>query len=499
MPAVGYEYLRQHLGLNAFAPARPALVKPVMRLDPNPGFIGVPAVMAPTDGDLLGHVLFALKHEGTDLAILAEALPHVDAAHLLDELRLTPSGKYLRIAGFLWEAFTATELPDLPPLRGATAPVFDPARYITAPGERSARWKVAFNGLGSLAYCATVRRTPEIEAGLATDILKRANRFAADTDKPMLDRALSWAYLGETRASFEIEHETPSPDKARAFVDLLRHAHAPQALTEDYLVELQRIAVSNPFDRAATFRHEQNWLSSGAAGVLGVSYVPPPPAQVTELMQALMDFANTSARMIDPLVAAACVSFGFVFIHPFMDGNGRLSRFLFHHALSQSGRLVGGLILPVSIAMARHEADYLATLQGFSQQARKRWNVAWLDGETFDFQFTGSPAIYRYWDATACVAFGLRMAEAALSVDLRAQVEFTRRYDRIVRRINARFDIRNAVLNTLVVSALEHGSVSQRRRDQFAHAVPAGAFDAIEQAVADVLTDVGDTAPRKVD
>lgn len=492
MLAVGYEHLRQLLRLSAFASLRPALVKPMLRIDANDAFIAVPAAMAPTDDDLLGHVLFALKHEGTNLQILAEALPHLDAAQLVAALRATPSGKYLRIAGFLWEALLGRQLDDLPPMAGATVPVFDPQRYVTAPGPRSPRWRVQFNGLGSLDWCATVRRTSAIEAGLAADVLARTNAFAASTERAMLDRALSWAYLGETRASFEIERESPAPDKARAFVELLRHAHAPRALTEDYLVQLQVAMVANRYDHAAAFRHQQNWLSDGAAGVLGVSYVPPPPEQVPALMQSLMAFANDKTRAVDPLVLASVLSFGFVFIHPFMDGNGRLSRFLFHHSLCQSGRLSDGLILPVSIAMARHEADYLAALKSFSQRARKRWDVRMPDADRFDFRFQGSASLYRYWDATECVAFGIRMAETALSENLQQQVAFARRYDRVLKAINARFDIRNNVLNTLVISALEHGGLSKRRRDQFAHAVPEGAFEAIAQAVLDTRDEAGD-------
>ncbi len=101
MPAVGYEHLRQYLRLGAFAPLRPALVKPMLRIDANDAFIAVPAAIAPAHDDLLGHVLFALKHEGTNLQILAEALPHLDSEQLVAALRATPSGKYLRIAGFL--------------------------------------------------------------------------------------------------------------------------------------------------------------------------------------------------------------------------------------------------------------------------------------------------------------------------------------------------------------------------------------------------------------
>lgn len=174
-----------------------------------------------------------------------------------------------------------------------------------------------------------------------------------------------------------------------------------------------------------------------------------------------------------------------------MDGNGRLSRFLFHCALAQSGCLPDVMILPVSIAMARHGKQYLAALHSFSRPARERWDVRMLEAERFDFRFTGSPTLYRYWDATDCVAFGLNMAETALTENLHQQVDFTRRYDTIVRTISARFDLRNSILNTLVLSALELGRISQRRRDQYAHAVPAEAFDAIEQAVADSIDQSG--------
>jgi Fic family protein len=43
---------------------------------------------------------------------------------------------------------------------------------------------------------------------------------------------------------------------------------------------------------------------------------------VGELMNELVSFANTAPREVDPIVAASVASFGFVFIHPFLDGNG---------------------------------------------------------------------------------------------------------------------------------------------------------------------------------
>ncbi len=267
-----------------------------------------------------------------------------------------------------------------------------------------------FNGLGSLAYCPTVRRTPAIEAGMASDILGRADAFLGSLGSTMLDRALAWAYLHETEDSYAIEHETPSEEKARAFVQLLHQAHEGRLLTEDYLAELQSSTVTNPLDQASQFRNEQNWLRGPGRGASGVTYVPPWPELVEPLMQAWMAFANDVPRQTDPIVAASAASFGFVFIHPFMDGNGRLSRFLFHKALCASGQLAKGLLLPVSVAMKRNEADYLATLQTYSKPARERVKVTWIDEGDYRFEFRTDDAIFRFWDATACAEFGFRMA-----------------------------------------------------------------------------------------
>jgi hypothetical protein len=489
---VGYEHLRSALGLSAFPPEQPAVVAAVNQLEARPDALAVPAAQAPDPDDLLGHALFALKHEGTNLQVLAEALPRIGADPIQQALRLRPNGRYLRIIGYLWEVFTGETLRDVPAAGGATVPLFDPARYIVpdGAGERSARWRVAFNGLGSPHACVTVRRTPTVEAALAADVLAQARALAEGIEQPLLERALAWAYLGETRASFEIEREAPSQDKAQAFAALLRLAHDPRPLTEDYLVTLQCATVTNPFDRAAAFRHQQNWLASAAPGASGVTYLPPPPALARELMDALMAFANGTARQTDPVVAAACISFAFVLIHPFMDGNGRLSRFLFHHTLCQSGALPNGLILPVSIAMAAHEREYLEALQSFSRPARQAWQVEQLDGDRFAFTLQGAPSLYRYWDATACVAFSLRMAQTAVDTHLSGQVRFMRQFDAVADHINARFDIQGPTLRTLIVSCLQYdGRLSQRRRDQYRDAVPEGAYAAIEAACRTVLDD----------
>src|SRR5690606_5045206 len=145
-------------------------------------------------------------------------------------------------------------LADLPEIGGPTVELFDSGQYITGPSRRDARWRVSFNGLGSIDYCATVERTSALQAVMASDLLGRAKQFVDTLGKAMLDRALAWAYLHETEDSFAIERETPSEDKARMFIALLHQAHEGRPLSENYLVELQNSVLTNPFYRAAGYR-----------------------------------------------------------------------------------------------------------------------------------------------------------------------------------------------------------------------------------------------------
>jgi len=481
MSEIGYSKLKTQLNLSAFDPLMPVRLAPVTSITATPDALLIPAKVAPKDEFPLSHLLFALKHEGINLQLLSQALRKIPAKDMLAAITESPTGAYIRISCFLWEAFNKQELKGAPTVTGVAANLFDPKKYITGPSIRNAKWRVDFNGLGSLDYCVTVERTERINSLLESNILQRANEFLSELGATASDRAMSWAYLSETKSSFEIEHETPSATKAEAFVELLKKAHLTTQLDEEYLVGLQNTAITNPLDRAINYRHQQNWLSSPLRGAAGVTYIPPPPEIVDDLMKGLVDFANAAPKQIDPLIAAAIVSFGFVFIHPFMDGNGRLSRFLFHHALCQSGALNNGLLLPVSIAMKRNEDLYLAALKSFSEPARKRWEVIWIDGDEYQMTFKSDDSLYRYWNATACVEFGLEMAKQALEKDLREETEFLTKYDLIYRAIDGQYDIRGKDLNTLVLTCMEqNGKISVNRRKKFAATVPEEIFDAIE-------------------
>src|SRR5690606_34670659 len=67
---------------------------------------------------------------------------------------------------------------------------------------------------------------------------------------------------------------------------------------------------------------------------------------------------NLRQSEIDPIIAAAIIAFGFVFIHPFEDGNGRIHRYLIHHVLNERGFSPDGIIFPVSAAILNSIKEY---------------------------------------------------------------------------------------------------------------------------------------------
>lgn len=63
-------------------------------------------------------------------------------------------------------------------------------------------------------------------------------------------------------------------------------------------------------------------------------HVPPPPEAVTDAMSALLDLLENEPK---PIVRAVLGHWLFGFIHPYMDGNGRMARFLMNLMMASGG------------------------------------------------------------------------------------------------------------------------------------------------------------------
>lgn len=89
-------------------------------------------------------------------------------------------------------------------------------------------------------------------------------------------------------------------------------------------------------------------------------YMPPPPSQVSPLVNDLVEFINSPEEQFVP-VRAALSHYMFEKIHPFLDGNGRVGRLLMQAVLHTSGYGMKGL-LPIEEYLDTHRGEYYGVL-----------------------------------------------------------------------------------------------------------------------------------------
>lgn len=132
--------------------------------------------------------------------------------------------------------------------------------------------------------------------------------------------------------------------------DLLYSLGQEKGFTEEQIKKLHylfyyRIDKKN----AGTYRTEKVFIS-------GSKYTLPAPEKVPNLMEEFVQTYGTQTPQNHPVVWAALAHKNFVFIHPFIDGNGRVARLLMNVLLMQSGYTVA-IIPPIA------RAEYIKDLE----------------------------------------------------------------------------------------------------------------------------------------
>jgi len=153
---------------------------------------------------------------------------------------------------------------------------------------------------------------------------------------------------------------------------------------------------------------------------------------------AMSESLRQAPPNLDPVVAAASLSFGFVFIHPFMDGNGRLHRYLIHETLSSSGFTPKGIVLPVSAVILANLDNYVAALESFSKPVTAR--TSW-DPDIPDIPPTGNePVYFQYFDATAQTEFLYWALQRTIERDLDNEISFLLGFDKASKTLDSEMD-----------------------------------------------------------
>jgi Fic family protein len=426
----------------------------------------------PDEDTPLAHVVFSLKYDDLDLPFLKAVFNQLSPQEIIDFISVSPSGKYARKIGFLYEFLCGIVL-DLPYfISGNYTDLLEEPEYITGRTIKDNRWRINNNLLGTFLFCPVIRRTTVLNQLLSTDIRSQIENLKANYSADVFRRATNYLYSKETRSSYEIEKEKPSAERMNRFIALLMQAGrepSEKMLSEASLTTLQN-SIVDPRFASPGFRDFQNYIGQSLPyGNELIHYICPPPQYLASLMDGLKISADKTEGTY-PIIRAAMIAFGFVFIHPFEDGNGRLHRFLIHDMLVRDGVVPDGLIIPVSAHMLNNMQEYDNALEQYSKPLIQQINYAKKADGTFEVTNPEEvEAYFRYPDLTAQCVFLAQTIQETINQDMPEELEFIQHYDELKRELQNIVDMPDKDINLMIMFLHQNkGAFPTRRRKDFA-------------------------------
>jgi hypothetical protein len=440
------------------------------------------------------HLTFALRHENIDLLILKRAFDAVPKAVLEDYIRSTPTGTQTRRAWFFYETLTRQTL-DVENAPNVTAvDALDAKAYFTGKARLSRRHKVRDNLLGSGDWCPVIRRTKQLEGFAALGLAERAAETVGRTGQRLVTRAASFLLLADSRASFEIEGERGPRSRLERWGKAVLQA-GKQALTLEEMIRLHSVLIEDtrfvfPGLRPdGVFLGERDHLGDSLPEFIGAR-----PEDLEALCTGMLA-ANNRMRDdgLDPVLQAAATAFGFIYTHPFQDGNGRVHRCLIHHVLAERKYTPPGMVFPVSSVMLDRIDDYRRTLQAHSMPLMDF--IEWHPTVDHNVEVLNDTAdLYRYFDCTEQAEFLYACVQRTVEYDLPREIDYLRRHDEAMTRIREMIDMPDRLVQNLILFIRQNGgTLSKRKREKDFSALTDDEVQRLEHIVREAFDGFEDT------
>ena len=180
-----------------------------------------------------------------------------------------------------------------------------------------------FLGLESMARMQSVKHSNAIEGIVTSD--RRMEEIVYDGSEP-------------------VSHSEMEIAGYRDALDFIHRNHGTMKIDEKTILKLHEILLSHTPEGSEGYKKEDNViLGTDSLGNRFVRFVPTSAAETPAAMKQLVlayEDARTDAG-INPLLLIPCFILDFLSVHPFADGNGRISRLLSLLMLYRNGTDVG--------------------------------------------------------------------------------------------------------------------------------------------------------------
>lgn len=441
------------------------------------------------DDSLLGHLTFALKHEGIELGVLKCLFDRAEPETIKKIVSLEPTGGYSRRIWFLYEWLCGRKLDIEDAKHGNFVELVNSTLQYPGPSRNIRRHRIRNNLPGTSGFCPLIRRTDKLDRFIALNLSQVAIDHIGKTHADLLSRAAAFLLLKDSKASYTIEGESPPHNRIERWGRMIGEA-GRRRLTIEELEYLQNIVIADKRFVTPGCRVEEGFVGDHdrASGMPIPVHISARAKDVSNLLAGLIEtYELLGESDYDPVLAAALIAFGFVFIHPFADGNGRIHRYLIHHLLAEKGFVPKGLVFPVSAVILAHSDEYRQTLEHYSNP---RLNlIEWRPADRGKVEILNETAdLYRYFDATTQAEFLFECVADTVNKTLPEEVRYLEKYDLLNVFIKNSIDMEDRLVDLLIRSLDQNnGTLSKRARDKDFSRLTEAEVRTIERQYADIF------------
>jgi Fic/DOC family len=307
------------------------------------------------------------------------------------------------------------------------------------------RWRVNDNLAGTRYFCPTVVKDEFVTKAGDLDVPALFGELTAEFGEDLMLRAAAWMTLRESKASFAIEGEADRATRIQRFADVMarRTGQGDLPLTDAELAELQHEILGDRTTLAHFgIRQSPVFIGETIHYHEVVRYVAPVATDVPDMLNGLAVFLERTQGQ-SSVMRSAVAAFGFVYIHPLADGNGRVHRFLINDVLRRDGVIPEPVILPVSAVITddvgeRRGYDRILdkVSKPFMQDVRDyvtfgATHTAYPDGVVSNFVFSGDDharPLWRYPDLGPHVVFLSGIIGRTIAEQMREESRYLRNH-----------------------------------------------------------------------
>lgn len=461
---VGYGALIERLKLPIPIPHRLSLIaKKTKKYQADGWFVYSPSYQP--EETLYKHLVFAIKYEGINLLLFKALFKNISQNELVELLHIEPMGQYSRKIWFLYEWLMQKQINvnvDLKKRKYIS--LIDHNLQYAITGSEVARQKIINNLPGTQEFCPLIYKTDKLDGYINAKLSEQKNDYLNGIHKDVLQRASSFLLLKDSKASFTIENENPGTNRAMRWGKAIGQA-GNKPLSIEELERLQQIVIENARFVKLGLRKKGGFVGEHdrVTGEPIPEHISAKHEDLTALIKGLVE-ANVLMQdeIYDAVLAAASIAFGFVFIHPFVDGNGRLHRYLIHHILAKKEFTKQGVIFPVSASILDHIDDYRMTLESYSHPLLDF--IAWKEAESHNVEVLNETLdFYRYFDATKQAEFLYDCVDDTLNRVIPQEVNYLLRYDEFKHYIDNEFEMPDNMVAILVRFLEQNGGILSKR------------------------------------